>query len=184
MGLRAPHKGISLLETILATFLVGLFLIVLSDLTSSLSKISDQANTRESISQILGPVFTLMRADFSQAVKVNRPSGLANSSPSIELQRLKPEALVPTSAARARLPLTLPSANGYAWNPAGPTYLEEVGYELVGTSLRRRVGTWAGSVLAEIQSLRASQPEQGLFEIAVEIEIGSKREVLKCLVER
>ncbi len=184
MTARRERRGVSLIEAILAIFLVGLFMVVLSDLTSSLSRVNVSASKKETVLQILGPVFTLIRADFSQSVKVNEPSGLSTSRPTIDLTRIKPSSLVPASGFAARLPLTLPSANAYAWNPLAPTHLEGIVYDRTGSSLRRKVGTDPAITLAEVKSLEASQLELGLFEIVIEVETGTKVEVLKCLVDR
>ena len=176
-------RGFSLLEALIATLMVGFFLVVLSDLTSSLRKVSTNSEEKEASLAVREAFFTSLRTDLSSAVEVVSPSGPADSS-SCELSRLKPESLIPSSVAKSRLPLILPTTGGYTWDPVAKTYCDQIVYDSSGGFLRRKSGSNAAMPLVEVQSFKCSQPQPGLFRVTIERQNRTRVETLVCVVSR
>jgi type II secretory pathway component PulJ len=177
------RRGFSILEALTATFLAGIFLVVLSDLTSSLRKISTDSEEKESSLAVRDALFSSLRMDLSSAVEVVNPNGPSETS-TCDLSRLKPESLIPSSLAKSRLPATLPTSGGYTWNPTAKADCDQVVYDSSGGFLRRKLGTNAALPLVEVRSFRCSQPQTGLFRVTIERQIRTRVETLVCVVSR
>lgn len=179
---RRNQLGFTIIEAVLTTLLVGVFLSVLAGLTSSLRRVTIFSEQRDQVG-LARSVLNGLRSELSEAVIIDSPKTTAVVS-EISLKRLVPESLAPNLATTSRL-LSPPGTRvGYYWDPVKTDYLESLKYDLQGEILRRQINVENPSPIATVESLKASRPEPGLFELEMEVLTPKGRERLKMWVDR
>jgi hypothetical protein len=175
------RSGFSLLEGILVTALIGLFLVISSDLTQGLRTTTKLADNREKNSQLAKVVFENIGRDLTEAVDVLSPSP-DEEGESLEVRRYTEEAMVcsPTSP---RLPQP-PVDRFTIWDPHKSEFFLQRRYLLEGGLLVREQADTPRVEFGEIQAFRVVRTGDKLFELFVTFKEPTRDRTLSAKVTR
>jgi type II secretory pathway component PulJ len=172
--------GVTLLEALITLALVGLFLVVVSDLTSGLGRAQRLSDDRGKTLQALATVCGRISEDLRAASSVVEPE--STSSSQLVVRRLAAPGL---SSPSARLPFPVPVPTYYVgWNPLDESYLETVTYRVDADLLTRGAGSDPAEALGPASSLLASVRSQHLYEVVLTLHEHTSEQRLKTVVFR
>lgn len=175
-------QGFSLIEAVLTTFLVGLFLGVLANLTGTLRTVTRLSNEKAASAEVR-TLLGVLRGELTEAIEVTQPASSGKVA-KVELRRIKPEMLSPNTITPTRLELPPTQNVSYYWNPIDPNYVDAILYDVSDKVLQRKLGTAAAVPIATVEKLQASQPRAGLIVVSIEVKSTQGPEILKCVVDR
>jgi len=159
-------KGLTLLESLLTVFLVGLTLVIISDLTTSLRKSSGVSSKKARYFEAMGSVLNTIRAEIQEAVEITVPLS-GNTADRLESKRFLPEHIV-AGPNPARLEWPLPSPR-YGWDPKDSAYLGTAGLSINNSMLTQTRVDGTTLPLIEARSIDFEHTASGMFKIQVEI---------------
>lgn len=180
MSRRRHRAGLTLVEALITVTLIGVFMVILSDLTIGLGKASVQSSQRARTLEVLQNVLDGIRRDLMLATRVVEPASGASAG-RLVLERLPREEMRPSSTS-ARLPEPVPSAA--RWSAVDPAMVQTVTYQVTGGELERALTDVPPENLAQVKSLNISAREPGLYDVVLVVEEKLTDHRLKTVVHK
>jgi hypothetical protein len=178
---RLRLSGLSLAEVMVTLLLVGLVIIVLSDLTLRVGAANTQSRQHAESLELIQHGLEQIRTDFLSAFQVINPSGL--NATTIDLQSMKFADTVPQlPPATGRLIKPVNFGVPPSWNPLDPAHTIRVLYDVSGGELRRTVGTAAPKILTKVEDFKASRVRSNFYEVRIKVLEKTRPVELKAVV--
>lgn len=180
--IRGIHRhGLTLVETLITMALVGVFLVILSDLTIGLGRASVQSSQRAQTIELMQSVLDGMRRDVMIATKIVEPAA-GSSSARLVLERL-PRSEISPSPTSARLPDPVPRT--YRWSAVDPKLVQTVTYSIAGSGdLERSLSGGATESLGRVKELAIVSRDERVYEVRLVVEESLRTHTFKTVVQK
>lgn len=175
------QKGFSVLEALLVTALMGLFLVIASDLASALRSATSTADEVEKHNRRQLELVGQLENDLKAALEVANP-GIGVTSNTASLRLYKRSVLVP-AAANARLPLP-PSGRFVIWNPVADDYMTQRDYSVKSDFFGYSDDGGDHQPLDKVKSFSIQRNDGELYELRFDFEGETRDRTLVARVVR
>jgi hypothetical protein len=175
---RIRCSGFSLLEALSTIFLIGLILVIVANLTSTMGTAGDVSTRvsefRERVKHGMGRI----RWDMVQSVEITDPAAVAPQR--LEMIKYKTQCLIPGEGPRLVLP---PDTSAAIWPVNDATFLEEVAYFLDGGLLKRKQGAEPAEPLFDAKDFEVTLSGE-LYSVTLLLEEDGKSKKYQSMVAR
>lgn len=179
---RRSVRGLTLTEVVVTILLVGLFIVILSDLTTRLNAANAQSDRKSQLLELLQTVTAELKNEIEGAVAVVEPSGTTGTT--LELDTLPFQQTFSTaSSPRLPSPPVVPApAWGPPWLPNNPAHQVRVVYSRVDGFLQRSYDGGPAIRLAEVEDFSTSLARPGVYQFSLVVKQSAGSQRLKGVV--
>lgn len=170
-------RGLSLVETVLTLLLLGLFIVIVSDITKKIAQSQTLSRDHARSLELITVILPLIESEILAAVQVVTPTG-ANST-TLTLRTL-PYLETEADMGSTRLTMPLPS-NGQVplpadanWTVMDTSLLKTVLFDLQGGWLRRTYGTASPVKMGELSGFQTSLLPNQTYRISLLTRVGAR----------
>ena len=177
--MRAKDRGLSLIEVLCTLVLVGLVLVMVSNVTRTLSTANTVSKRVSTLRETAKSAMMTLRRDIQAAAEVLDPS----SDPSrLDLVMWKTEHLLPGTVPGTRLP-SPPRTNASAWPIRHADFVEAKSYFLDSGEFKRQTEAEPAVALFEAEEFRVTLANE-VYTVTLKFDIDNKPSTTLLKVSR